>query len=507
MNRLIVIVFILLTANITQAQRTQASVSSDTMRMLIGDQTKIRLQANHNPNKSVVYPELTQQNLGGLMVIDIARIDTIKKTPTVITEQAVTVAAFDSGFYKIPPLPYKVYFNGKLQETVYSKPVEIIVSTMVVDTTYMAAIKPIQEAPYTFSEFIPYLIGLLFLLALGFILFRIRNSKQEEVEQPEIIIPAHEIANTKLFKLKEEKLWQQGKIKEYHSQVTYIVREYLENRFGVNALEYTTEETIRALKNKDFDESHKNKLREILQRADLVKFAKDKPGPEVHEEAMTVAKDFVKQTKKVIDLTVDNTTTVDNPTNSNTTATNTTVPEAKEADKAITKIGSFPITVTEMPIDDTRVVKKDQLVENRPDPEQMIKSEAEKFITTYNETVDGELDYSTDSLELVEQILGKHHLNLDKLDQPAIKNLMSTAGSYIFEVAQRKHGGKYAWYWKTELNQPTLVTGEPDFKVSILAFDRVEKRIKYGKDEHIPFYFKSYENAVKTAKKGDQIYI
>ncbi len=307
MNRFILIGFILLIANVTQAQRTQASVRSDTMRMLIGDQTKIRLQANHNPNKSIVYPELTPQNLGGLMVLDIASIDTIRKKPTVITEQAVTVAAYDSGFYQIPALPFKVYFNGKEQETVRSKPLEIVVSTMMVDTNYVAEIKPIQGAPYTVSEFIPYLIGLLFLLLLGFILYRIRNSRlQETVEQPIVIIPAHEIANTRLFKLKEEKLWQQGKVKEYHSQVTHIVREYLENRFGVNALEFTTEETIVALKGKDFDEKHKTKLREILQRADLVKFAKDKPGAEVHEEAMTVAKDFVKQTKKTIDLSAEN---------------------------------------------------------------------------------------------------------------------------------------------------------------------------------------------------------
>jgi len=306
-KRLLFIGFILLIANVMHAQRTQATVSVDTMRMLIGDQTKVRLQANHNPNKSVVYPELSQQTLGGLNVLDIGSIDTLRKLPTVVTEQAITVAAYDSGFYKIPPLTFNVYFNGKLQETAISKPLEIVVSTMVVDTNYVAEIKPILEVPYTFSEFVPYLVALLFALLFGFILYRIRSSKlQVQVEQPEIIIPAHEIANTKLFKLKEEKLWQQGKIKEYHSQVTHIVREYLENRFGVNALEYTTEETIAALKTKDFDDSYKNKLREILQRADLVKFAKDTPGPDVHEEALTVAKDFVHKTKKEIDLTVEN---------------------------------------------------------------------------------------------------------------------------------------------------------------------------------------------------------
>ena len=103
---------------------------------------------------------------------------------------------------------------------------------------------------------------------------------------------------TALGKLKEEKLWQQGQVKEYQSRLTYIIREYLENRYEVPALESTTEEIQRSLKQVDFDSSWKDKLSNILQVADLVKFAKAKPPVDFHDQVWKEAEDFVLATKK-----------------------------------------------------------------------------------------------------------------------------------------------------------------------------------------------------------------
>ena len=79
--------------------------------------------------------------------------------------------------------------------------------------------------------------------------------------------------------------------------MTYIIREYLENRYEIPALESTTDEILRSLKDVDFDESWKHKLQNILQVADLVKFAKAKPPADFHNKVLQEAEDFVIATK------------------------------------------------------------------------------------------------------------------------------------------------------------------------------------------------------------------
>ena len=126
----------------------------------------------------------------------------------------------------------------------------------------------------------------------------IKKEELEEVVEEEIIIrPAHELAEEKLDELKSLQLWQQGKIKEYQSSLTFIIREYLENRYEVKALESTTQEILKSLAKAGFDKTLNADLSEILTMADLVKFAKARPGESIHESFMHKAYDLIEQTK------------------------------------------------------------------------------------------------------------------------------------------------------------------------------------------------------------------
>jgi len=173
------------------------------------------------------------------------------------------------------------------------------------DTTSMITdIKPILDEPLKAEDFYPIGYALLGFLALFGIYKLINRTKDpdhevEEVE-PEIIRPAHEIAFERLDTLKSKELWQQGEIKAYQSELTFAIREYLENRYGIKALENTTDEMLKSLKTVDFDQSHKDDLKDIMTMADLVKFAKAKPGESIHESFMIKAKDLVNNTKKEI---------------------------------------------------------------------------------------------------------------------------------------------------------------------------------------------------------------
>jgi hypothetical protein len=123
---------------------------------------------------------------------------------------------------------------------------------------------------------------------------------------------------------------------------------------------------------------------------------------------------------------------------------------------------------------------------------------ADDFVTDTNERVHGRLDFTIESLQAVDELLGEAHDFIDDLNDKAIENISTNAGSYIFEVARRNFGGIYYWYEK--LDQPILVTGQPDFEVLLLAVEKVKGRISNGDEDNIPFFFNGYIEAINRGK-------
>ncbi len=168
------------------------------------------------------------------------------------------------------------------------------------DTTQqILPLAPIMEEPRTWEDFIWILYILIPLLILGLVAWYIY--KRNQIPEPKLTTiikkPAHIIALDKLDGLRQQALWKSGEIKKYQTELTYTIREYLENRFEIKALESTTEQITKSLKDKDFSLSHETALREILQMADLVKFAKANPPEGLHESFLNTAVDFVNDTK------------------------------------------------------------------------------------------------------------------------------------------------------------------------------------------------------------------
>ena len=118
------------------------------------------------------------------------------------------------------------------------------------------------------------------------------SKKTEKIK----IIPPHIIALNNLKEVEIKELWQKNKIKEYHSEISEIIRKYIEVRFNCLALEATTDEIMITLRNQISDELTID-LNNILQTADLAKFAKSKPSEKENIYSMILAKKFVNQTK------------------------------------------------------------------------------------------------------------------------------------------------------------------------------------------------------------------
>ncbi len=246
----------------------------DTTNIRIGEQFQLKISVAETQN--VIIPKI---QLKGLEVIDSTRIDTIKNS--LIRRYILT--GFDSGAFYIPQQQIFVKNQAFLTDSLL-----INIATIAIDTAKVKKfpIKSIKKEPYTFDDFKIYIYLILAILAIiGFWIywFVIRKRKETEDAPTYRTLPPFEEAILRLNELDEKLLWQNNKIKEYYSELTEIVRGYIERELKVPALENTTDEVlamIKDFKNLDSIETSKEtikKLKDLLQEADLVKFAKSKP--------------------------------------------------------------------------------------------------------------------------------------------------------------------------------------------------------------------------------------
>ncbi len=279
----------------------QAALTVDRTNALIGDQLELTLHITapagtewKNPD---VVPADTVAAVDVVHAGDLQRSDQGGQTQIVKTW---TIAAFDTGVIRIPPLPV-VLQNASGTDTQYTNDIPLMISG-VTDSMGLAPIKPIIREPARLSDYMPYLIGvagLCLLIAAGIWLSR-RKPKGREVIEIRDEKPAHIIALDQLDALEREKLWQQGQVKEYHSRMNHIMRMYLQRRFGVPALESTTGEIMRYLRSHtDLDDTLLDEVREVMQVEDLIKFAKAEPHVDIHAQYLEFARSLILKTKEV----------------------------------------------------------------------------------------------------------------------------------------------------------------------------------------------------------------
>lgn len=283
----------------TNAQVPTVDAVLDTNVMLIGDQVGFKIRLQVPESTPFRWPVLGDTLPDKIEIVKKSAIDTTRLGDGFMNvEQTLTLTAFDTGYYVIKPLQFYYGDNNNYVET---EPYLLNVFTVAVDTSL--AIKPIKgpiAAPITFAEILPWAIaGVIALLIIGGLIYYFNQRKKNQpivIKKARPKLPAHRIALDDLDKLREEKLWQRGQVKAYHSRLTDILRIYVEDRFKIAALEMTTWETIRAFAGAKIEKSNLEKLREMLELADLVKFAKLKPLPGENEKSMADAIQFVKQT-------------------------------------------------------------------------------------------------------------------------------------------------------------------------------------------------------------------
>lgn len=292
------ILLLLLSINLS-AQSISAYASVDSSDYLVGDYITYSLEIRADKNIEITTPFIRDS---------LKKFEFIKELPSLINEEdniksttyRYIISFYDSASVTISPIAVRYKIKGDDEEkVVLSNPVTITVHTVPVEQ--QSDIKDVKE-PLTIPldwKFILLIAGIVIIvLALAYYLYR--RYKKKKAEQPikkKIIrISAHVRALSALSNLENEKLWQKGLVKEYHSKITGIVRGYFEERFNLPALELTTSEQMQKLKKVSSAESILSTTNEFLNNADLVKFAKFQPLPSVNETMMKQAKEIVTQT-------------------------------------------------------------------------------------------------------------------------------------------------------------------------------------------------------------------
>lgn len=263
---------------------SQVKSSIDSTSIKIGEQITYKIEVETDTTNLVVFPE--GQTFLPLEVIDSYEIDTTKNDAKFELIKKYALTQFDSGRYIIPP--QKVVIGT---QTFLTDSIKVEVNTVVVDTTKQGLydIKPILEVKKSSSKWWLYL--LIILLTLGLIAFLlywfIWREKPLTEEEKVAQLPPYERAKLALQRLDESNYLEQEEIKEYYSDLTSIIRTYLDEKVYDHSLESTTEELITRLRllrdgNKiDLDKDSIKNIESILRRADLVKFAKSKPDIEL----------------------------------------------------------------------------------------------------------------------------------------------------------------------------------------------------------------------------------
>jgi hypothetical protein len=309
---LFILVFLLSGFLGTRAAEIKPLATLDSIHLLIGDQTRLHLEIEFPKGIEVGFPVPGKNLSEQVEIVERTGVDTIMLDNNRFKlSQDFIITSFDSGTHLIEPFWFQLKSNGYSDSARTSPLIVNVYNLPKIDSLIQALQGPIDikgpyDAPVTFKEVAPWILGSLLVAGLVFLILyalrRKRNNQSIFGIPPKPKEPAHIIALRELDRIKDEKIWQQGHIKLYYSELTDAIRTYIELRFEIPALEQTSEETLAAFQFRSslVDEQSFSNLKKLLTLADLVKFAKYEPLPDDNSLALVNAYFFVNQTKLVV---------------------------------------------------------------------------------------------------------------------------------------------------------------------------------------------------------------
>ncbi|MGB5270257.1 MAG: hypothetical protein WBN52_07095 [Eudoraea sp.] len=275
----------------------------DTTNIKIGEQIHFTVTVEVDSTAQVFFPE--GQTFSPLETVEAFKTDTTRKKDRITLQKIYALTQFDSGSYMLPA--QRIEINGA---GFFTDSLKVDVATIPVDTVNqkMYDIKPLISVQKSNSEFWKILLIVLLIagIAGGLIYWFILRKKPLTEEEKVALLPPYERALLELKRLENSKYLIQDKYKVYYSELTAIVRSYLEEEVHISALESTTGELIQKLEllqdagELKLQDNTIKQFEKILQTADLVKFARSKPPTAVAEQDRKSIEEILVKTKEAL---------------------------------------------------------------------------------------------------------------------------------------------------------------------------------------------------------------
>ena len=286
------------------APKVRGSVEPDSIG--IGDRFTYTIEVEKDLVQSLFFPDFGAMQNQQYELIEDMPVDTLVRDGRKLKlRKRYVLAAFQEGYLRV--IPQVIYADKNIVDTLSAPDtLALMVTTFQIDSTSHTIfdIKPQKTLRFKMGEITGYIlwsvIALIIIILLMIVAKRVLahyGKSFGDLFKPVPPLPPHEQAFKALEQLREERLWQEGKHKEYYSALTDILRTYIDGHFGVGAMEMTSDEIVDAMRSVELPQKSAMDLTQILRDADLVKFAKAVPEAEENEAAFHAAWDFVEQTR------------------------------------------------------------------------------------------------------------------------------------------------------------------------------------------------------------------
>jgi hypothetical protein len=291
------------TLDVANYRSLPSSISKDTI--LIGDQIQWTMPFTIKEGEQYAFRDFDEDKLTPFLEkVGPFKVDTLKAKKgesEMHLEGRLTITSFDSGTVVLPPVMVLFAHRDGTVDTCFFKGPNLEVKTIPIDT---ATYKPFDIKgqivyPVTFKEVLPW-IGLALLAALiiwALVHFlRTRKKGEDFFGKPKVQEPPHVVALRSLDRIKGRKLWQNGKQKQFYTEVTDTLRIYITARYGISAMEMTSKEMLELLAKEKVDKPVYDSMKDLFTTADFVKFAKYEADTATNEEIIPTAVRFVNST-------------------------------------------------------------------------------------------------------------------------------------------------------------------------------------------------------------------
>lgn len=320
MKRLLLLILVVLGAVHCEFcdARIMISAKLDSVQMMMGGMNNLCLQTVLPKGRDGDFPQFREITSEGLIHL-IG--DTLELRPGMSPDTTklgsgmlqltynIPLQCFYPGTYNLPAIKYVVGTDTVVSNELVLK---VVAPDVAATDTISPDIPPV--GPYYNSAFEKYTDAIpdaiyyywwIFLISIAAVIAFMWAWKKRKMKSPLKIIakktqlPPYEAALIALNKLKGEKLWERGEERVYYTRLTAILRTYLQQRFGINAMEMTSDQIRGAVKHTTDASSHKEYMERVLSMADYVKFAKMRPLPDDNIAAFTNALEFIEGTKPI----------------------------------------------------------------------------------------------------------------------------------------------------------------------------------------------------------------